>query len=284
MVDADLVVAVPDEQVPGGAEQLQPFLGRGQAVRRDHRLPPRHPRHMGIAVKRNPVGADRQQALHAVGDPRPGLVRQAIEDVGVQAGDAAVPQPLGDPAGDVIALDPADRRLDQRVEILDADAGPGHPGGNQRVHPRAVDLVRVDLDRELGALGQRCGGAQGLGQPGDLVRSQQRRRAAAPVQPGDPDSGGQMRLEERDLGQHGVQIGADRVRVASALGAAGAEPAQPLAERDMQVERDLAPGGNGVDPRRHLGGADMGTELRCRGIAGVPGHPAVKESQPGELI
>ncbi len=64
MVDADFLVAVPDEKIARGLEEAQPLFRAGQAVGGDHGLPPRHPRHMGIAVKRDAVRAERQELLH----------------------------------------------------------------------------------------------------------------------------------------------------------------------------------------------------------------------------
>jgi hypothetical protein len=55
---------------------------------------------MGIAVKRHAVRRQATAALHAFGDPRLGLMRQAIEDIGVEAVHAAradlVDRRLGD--------------------------------------------------------------------------------------------------------------------------------------------------------------------------------------------
>ena len=70
MVDPDLGIAVPEEQLARRLEQFQPFFGRGQGIGRDHLLPLGHPWHMGIAVKGDTVGVQRQQFLHAFGDAR----------------------------------------------------------------------------------------------------------------------------------------------------------------------------------------------------------------------
>jgi hypothetical protein len=65
------------------------------------------------------------------------------------------PERLDRVARDLVALDPADGLLDVVVEILHADGGAVHADLGQRGEAGLVDLVGVDLDGKLGALGQR---------------------------------------------------------------------------------------------------------------------------------
>ena len=68
-------------------------------------------------------------------------------------------------------------------------------------------------------------------------------RAAAPVQAAHADAGRQVAGDQGDLGLERLEVGLDRGEGLRALGVAGAEPAEPLAERDVDVDRDgHAPG------------------------------------------
>ena len=62
-----------------------------------------------------------QQFLHGIGDPGPGLVRQPIKDIGIQAADTPRADHVCNPFGQFIALFAADNLLDFQVKILHAD-------------------------------------------------------------------------------------------------------------------------------------------------------------------
>ena len=64
--------------------------------------------------------------------------------------DAGLAQRFDRGAGHLVALDTSDDLLDVRIEILHPDRGAVHARLGQRGDARLVDLVRVDLDRELG--------------------------------------------------------------------------------------------------------------------------------------
>jgi hypothetical protein len=164
---------------------------------------------MGIAVKRHPVGRERQNLLHAVGDPRVGLMRQAVKKVDVQAGDAMRAQGVDRGLGDLEALRAADGLLNDLVEVLHADAGAVHPHLGQRVQPCLVNLARVDLDRELGVVGHRNRGLHGTGQIANHFGRQKRRRAASPVQPRDSHPLRQLVRDQRDLALERFEIPRD---------------------------------------------------------------------------
>jgi hypothetical protein len=63
------------------------------------------------------------------------------------------------------------------------------------------------------------------------------------METGDADTLGQDRLEVFNLLQERLDIGDDRCVGARALRAAGAEPAQPPAERHMRIDGDRDPSG-----------------------------------------
>jgi hypothetical protein len=104
--------------------------------------------------------------------------------------DAVRAERLDGVARDLVGLDAADDLLDVVVEILHPDGGAVHAQPGQRGQPGFVDLVGVDLDGELGPVGQWHGVGDGMSQIAHLVGSKQRRRTAAPVQPCDADTFG----------------------------------------------------------------------------------------------
>ena len=182
VVDADLGVSVPHEQLASRLEQIEPLFGRGQRVRRDHLLALGHPRHVRVAIQRHPIRRQRQQLLHRLVDPLFGLVRQAIQDVRVQGLDTPRTDHVDRLFGDIKALDPADRLLDLVVEVLDPDRRAIHPRCGQRIKAGLVDLVGINLDREFISLGERRNRSNGLRQIGHHGCRQQSRCAATPMQ------------------------------------------------------------------------------------------------------
>ena len=283
VVDADLRIAVPHEQPAGGVEKVEPLGGGGQRLGGDHLLALGHPRHMRIAIKGHPVGREREQLLHRLGDARAGLVRQAVEDIGVEAVHAPLPDHLDRLAGHVVALRPPDGLLDLLVEILHPDRGAVHAAGGQHVEPLAIQFVGVDLDRELGVVDEIRHLVHLVDQRAHEIRRQQRRRAAAPVQARQLHPARQMPLEQVELGLEGLDIGLDRCKRRGALRPAGAEPAKPATERHMQVERYRSVFRHGVDPGGEMPRCNRIREMRGCGVARVPRDFRVEESQPREL-
>jgi len=141
-------------------------------------------------------------------------------------------RPIDGPFGD---FNDADGFLDAVVEILHPDRGAVHAACGQRVQPGFVDLVRIDLDRELRTFGKAGHIAHRADQVGHHLRRQQRGRAPAPMQPRQRDALGQVPRQQRQFLLEHLDIGGDRRGRRGALRAAGAEPAQPAAKWDMQI-------------------------------------------------
>ena len=269
MVDADGHIAAIGQHLArrGGQRDARPRAR--QRVFGDHALAPRHPGHMRIAVKRDAVGKQGQHLAQGRGQPCHRLVRQAIDQIHAQAADAAGAQPLGGGTGGRRALRAADGGLHLGVEILHPDGGAVDPQRGQRVQPLRVDLRGVGLDRDLGV---RAGGERGgdrIAQPRGLRRRQQRRRAAAEMHPRHARRAGDQRAHPRKLGHQTVEIAVQRHGAGRALGAAGAEPAQPPAERDVQIKRQGRTLGQRAQPVGVGLGPDRGSEGRGRWIAGI---------------
>jgi hypothetical protein len=135
-----------------------------------------------------------------------------IQDVDVQAGDARRAQHVDRGLGGFVALRSGRWCPGSRVEILHADRGAGHAGAASASIRRLVDLVRVDLDRELRILGSGAWrespasdrrsfpGSSSVGVP----PPQCRRAISTPA--------GRTSAGQRDLGLERLDIGRDRRR------------------------------------------------------------------------
>ena len=241
MVDADFGISIPGEQSARHIEQTQAVFRFRNGVGRDHLLAAGHPRHMGVAVKGDAVRRQREQFLHRIGNPLRCLVRQTVEDIGIQTVHAPAADHVRNRFGQLIALVAADRALNFRVEVLNADGSTVHPGCGKGIQPGGIHFVRVDLDRKLSICRKRGHGEDRIGQIPDQIGRDHCGRAAAPMQAGQSDAGRKMLFQKGDFLLQRLDIGNHRIGGLCPLRAAGAEPAQSAAERHVQVKRDGGP-------------------------------------------
>jgi len=188
------------------------------------------------------------------------------------------PGALHHPPGLLDRLHAVDRLLHLRVEVLETEAQPVDAGLGQRVELLGGRLARVDLDTDLAIRGEAEGAAEDRHQLAQVVRRQEGRRAAPPVDLHHLAAAG---LEQRgghlDLARQHGKITTSPGAVARDGHVAAAEEAAHVAEGDMDIERqwpvrlftaarqDLA-----VLERTEVVG-----ELRRRGIRGVAWAGAV---------
>lgn len=104
---------------------------------------------MRVAEKRNAVRLERQNFVNRDVDARNGLMRKPIYQIGVQRGDACRTKIGHACPCDLKRLQSADGRLNDRVEVLNADGGTRHALRRQCVDFRTIDHGRIDLHREL---------------------------------------------------------------------------------------------------------------------------------------
>ncbi len=211
-------------------------------------------------------------------------MRQAIDQIGVERTDAGRAQILHAGLRHVVRLNAPDRGLHLRVEILDADACPVHPLVGKRGDLVAVDHGGVDLHREFAILRRGDHRLHRLREAVDQVRRQDRRRAAPPVHPAHAQPRGQDVTQQGELLLHRLKVAFHGAQRAGPLGPAGAEPAQPFAERDVQVDRNR----HGRVQRGQRfgleGGAGLGRKDRGRGIGGIAGHAGIEEPEAAEAV
>ena len=139
---------------------------------------------VGIAEHRKAVRSQSQAFAHRGKARFDRLQGQSIDQVDIDRSDAGEPQEVDGPLGVFQALRPVDRLLHVAVEALHAEAGTRDAGLAERFGNGAGEAARVDLDRNLGALGNLEVAADRLHQSQELVAGEDGRRAAAEMNVG----------------------------------------------------------------------------------------------------
>ena len=167
----------PDVDVPRLREALDPrdedreLLRPLRQVRREDPLRLLQPRDVGVGVHREPVGAEREDLVDAVGEPLERLAREAVDQVEVQRLVAELAGGVDERLRHLEGLDAVDELLDLRVEVLHPHRDPVPAVAAEDGEVLGRRHPRVDLDRDLGA---RCR-AEGV----EEVRRRGRRPASA---------------------------------------------------------------------------------------------------------
>ena len=146
---------------------------------------------MGVAVTGDTIRREHRDDLAGLAQRGDGLQRQAVDQVEIQIANAGSPQSQHGRFDIPHRLPPPDRRLNQRIDVLHAEAGAVdtkllQARRQQRRHVPGIELDGVfeaGLENEMPAQDRHHGG-QSLG-PQDAGRS------ATPVQPGDTKRSGQ---------------------------------------------------------------------------------------------
>jgi hypothetical protein len=114
-----------------------------------------------------------------------------------------------------------------------------------------------------------------------MMRRQYRRRAAAEVDVLNPVPSSQRRGDEVQLTQHQIEIGGDRLVAPGHRGVTGAIPAEAMAERQVDVERERQIRRQCPEPAAILRRPDAGVKVRRRRVARIARHSAIV---PGEQL
>ena len=175
-------------------------------------------------------------------------------------------------------LDAADGLLHMRVEVLHAEADAIEARAGKREREIAVDVARIEFDRDFGVRGEIEMAAQGIGQFAQPFAAQQARRAAAPMGVDDLACG-------RGLGDHvdfaGERLGisVERLVLARGPGVAAAIGAELAAIGHMEIERQPRFRRQRAKPARELVRPDRIGKMRSGRIARVAGHRFLGQNQ-----
>jgi hypothetical protein len=282
VIEPDVPIARADEHVRGGAALGKSLVAAGQRLFRNEFLVTLHPRHVGVAEQRDPVGSERERALGRVDDGGHGLIGQPVHQIEIDMDDAGLTQSIGGASGLPEALPAADRFLHARLEILHAEAGAIDAHIGQRGDVLARQRTWIDFDRDLGRVRDAKPRMQRGHDSHQLVRPQHCRGAAAKMEVSDGVAG-EPRSDQVDLAFQQLGIGGDRRVAACDRGVAAAIEAQLGAERYMQVERNRRVDRQRREPSLTSRAVDPGAELHGRRIAGVTRQPPVQIFEPFRL-
>ena len=284
VVQAQRLVAHPPQHRLGTFRLPQPRDHAGQQRGVDRLLVRPHPGHMRVAEDRDPVGAEPGGEAGAGLHMRDGLPRQPVHQVQVDAADPRGAQPLHRARDRFRRLRPPDPGLDLRRDVLNAQACPveAHPG--QGAGQRFVQQARVELDRQLRIVTDMESLPQRRQQGAQPLRAQDRGGAAPQMQVRHAGMWRQRLRQQRDLGQKRLGIGADARCRTGRLRVAGAVPAELPAEGHVHVERQRVARPHALAEPVAVAGFLQRPELRGGGIAGVAGHPCLREREQRAVL
>ncbi len=251
MIHADVHIARVGQLLDHELQQREPRGGRRQCRGVDLPLHLEELRHVRVAEHRNALGREQQHRVERAPEAFDVLMRQPVNQVDADRFEAAGARRVHHVDGQFQRLHAVDRLLHERIEVLHTQAQPVESEAAQMRDRLRRSLARVDLDGIFGvALGQqREVLARGRHQRAHFVERQERGRAAAPVQL----RNGAFRVELRCLDCHFahelLDVGFRAPAVLCRDLVAAAIEADGVAERNMEVEREVGFGGAGIGCR-----------------------------------
>ncbi len=200
------------------------------------------------------------------------LVRQAIHQIEVQRRDCALAKPIADLRDGLDRLNPVDRRLHARVELLNPEAGAVAAHRGQRIGGRLVERARVDLHGDFGVFGNVEALADRRIDAGEIGGRKRCRGAAAPMDVAERMARAECIRAHVDLCDQPLDIGRNRGIAGHQTHVAAAIPAHPRAERHVQIERHRLVRRQRRKPGSNTFCANLGREMRRGRIARVARH------------
>jgi hypothetical protein len=229
---------------------------------------------MSIAEQRDAVRRKRQHLFDGRHQPFFGLQRQAVECVDVQRMDAGGAQRRDHVAGLFEGLRPVDRFLHGVGEILYADACACHAECDKAFQSLVGHVGGIDFDADFGLGADVEMLPQGARKAFKIRLAQHARRPPAEMQMRQPELAAGGFPHSRQFRDQRADIGFDRRVFEGVFGVAAAEPAKPVAKRDVQIERDGFACGQLPKPRPRDREAVLVGEMRRGRIARVARNAA----------
>lgn len=167
------------------------------------------------------------------------------------------------------ALLAVNRLLHLRIEILNAEARPRHADLGKCIKAGFVHVVGFDFDADL-RIGKKIEAIpQDSSQGYHIFGLQHGRRAAAEMHGADMGLAADKTGDSRDLRVKRAEIRSHRLVAAGLLCMARTEPAQPVAIRHVQVERDLVTAFERLQPASIDISVDARMEMRRGRVTGI---------------
>ena len=152
MIEADPDIAGPCQRIGDRLGLSMPLEAIGQRGLVDLALVFLEARDMGIAEHRKAVRAQLDAFVDGVETRRDGLVRQSVDQIEIDAGDAGPPQAFGRGGGLLETLHPVDGALHGRIEALHAEARPVDAAEGKRLD-HLPERVRGSISTAISAEG-----------------------------------------------------------------------------------------------------------------------------------
>src|SRR5580658_1949843 len=165
-------------------------------------------------------------------------MRQPIDQVDIQALEAQLARRENQIARHFVRLNPMNRFLDARLEILNPHAEPVEPEVPKRFQMLATGHSRIDFDSDLRIRSKREALARIAEEIVHLFRSKVRGRAAAPVELNHGPPLRNLSADVIDFALQRIEVRNRDVLVLLNRDVARAEQAQALAEGYVHVERN----------------------------------------------
>ena len=238
MVHADVDEPRVREATDRHGQHCELLVGRWKFLVEDAPLRLEHVRQVGVAVERDAVGADIQHAVDRPLEALGVLFRKSVDQVHVDGLESGRPRLVHDGAGGFLALDPVDRLLHDRIEILDADAHPVHAKLAEQADRARHDAPRIDLDRVLARCVELEMAGDDAHQLTELLRVQEGRRSTTPVQLGQTAVTVERIRYKRRLASEIGQVSIGPAVVARHDLVARAIETDGVAERQVDIERE----------------------------------------------
>ena len=196
-----------------------------------------------------------------------GLQRQSVDQVEIQIADISGAEPHHRRLDVPHRLQAADRRLNQRIDVLHAETRSGNAQLLQAHRQRWRHVSRIEFDRVLVVLLKDEMPAQDIDNGREPFGTEDARGSPAPVQPRNTQRSGRRIADERDLALKGLAVPPDHIVPQRLLGVAAAIKTELAAIRHMQIERNRLASIQPTQPprlvdrphgRRELGGRRIG--------------------------
>ena len=192
-------------------------------------------RHVRVAEYREPIGVQRENLVNRPLDAGDRLVREAIDQIDIQIAYLRIAQQVHGSRSLFHRLDSIDGALHRSIAILYADAGPRDARSTERCGQFRIEAARIDFDGEFGIGHDRETLAQGIGEAADIAWLKHGGRASAPMDVGHGMAGLEQSGDQADFLLQKIEIAAKRRIGVDHRCVAPAEPAQRIAERNMNI-------------------------------------------------
>src|SRR5690349_588186 len=237
VIHPDVEVASLDEFEQAGTEDFE-FLHAFGQVRGEGTLLLFEPGDVGVAEEGDAVWRQREDLINSGCKAIGGLVRQAVNEVDIDAVEAEQPRGSDEIAGDFVGLDTVNGFLDFGMEVLDAHAEAIEAKTTKGFDVSPSGNARIDFDSDFGVGREREMFASEAKEVLDLSGRQIGGSAAAPVKLDNGANAGNAASDASNFFLQGIEVGRRDFVILLNDDVAGAEEAEAFAEGNMHVKRN----------------------------------------------